>query len=350
MIANTLPHWDLSNVYPGLESEALKSDVKRLKGLLDDLDGYLAERQIARGGPVSEDPDRLAAVMGGYLDRMNAILRLGATLRSYLHSFVATDSYDNTARRLMSELEPLLVHTERQQVLFRGWIGTVAQVEGALDAALSQEGAAQEHAFYVRETAEQSRYLMSEAEESLASELSLSGSRAWQQLQGVVTSQLKVPFERDGQVEELPITVLQNLRRDPDAAVRRRAYEAELAAWERVREPLAACLNGVKGAVGTLNRRRGRSDALHESLDQARIDRETLEAMLGAMHDSFPMFRRYWQTKARLLGKEALPWWDLFAPVGRSERHFTCAEAQDVCPGAVWHLFRAAGRLCPARL
>ena len=275
-----------------------------------------------------EDPARLAAVLGGYLERMNASLRLGGTLRAYIHSFVATDSYDNMARRFQSEMEPLMVRIQNQEVLFRGWIGTLAAQDGALDGALAQEGPARDHAFYLRETAEQSRYLMSEAEESLASELAMSGSRAWQRLQGVVTSQVKVPFERDGQVEELPMTVLQNLRRDPDAAVRRRAYEAELAAWTRVREPLAACLNGVKGAVGVLDRRRGRSDALHKALDQARIDRETLEAMLGAMHDSFPVFRRYWQAKARRLGQEPLPWWDLFAPVGRSERHFTWAETQ----------------------
>jgi len=71
-----------------------------------------------------------------------------------------------------------------------------------------------------------------------------------------------------------------------------------------------------QGAVNTLDRRRGRTDCLHQPLDQARIDRETLQAMLGAMADSFPAFRRYFQHKAVLLGKEALPWWDLFAPVG----------------------------------
>jgi pepF/M3 family oligoendopeptidase len=324
----SLPHWDLSNVYPGLESDEFKSAFGQARRLLDELDGYLAEQQITRGGPVPDDSARLAAVLGGYLERMNALLRLSATLRAYIHSFVATDSYNNAARRFQSELEPLLVRIENQAVLFQGWIGTLAAQDGALDGALAQEGPAREHAFYLRETAEQSRYLMSEAEESLASELAMSGSRAWQRLQGVVTSQVKVPFERDGQVTELPMTVLQNLRRDPDAAVRRRAYEAELAAWARVREPLAACLNGVKGAVGVLDRRRGRSDALHEALDQARIDRETLEAMLGAMHDSFLAFRRYWQAKARRLGQEALPWWDLFAPVGHSERHFTWAETQ----------------------
>jgi pepF/M3 family oligoendopeptidase len=229
----------------------------------------------------------------------------------------------------MSEMEPLLVHAERQRVLFQGWMGTVAAETGALESALDVEGAARNHGFYLREAAEQSRYLMSEAEEALAAELSLSGARAWQKLQGIVASQLRVPFERDGQVDQMPITVLQNLRTDPDGKVRRRAYEVELAAWESVREPLAACLNGVKGMVSTLDRRRGRTDALHAALDQARIDRQTLEAMLDAIHASFPAFRRYLQAKAGLLGQEALPWWDLFAPVGTSEKRYSFVEARD---------------------
>jgi pepF/M3 family oligoendopeptidase len=88
-------------------------------------------------------------------------------------------------------------------------------------------------------------------------------------------------------------------------------------------------LNGVKGAVGTLDRRRGRTDALHAALDQSRIDRDTLETMLGVMQASFPVFRRYLTTKAARLGKEALPWWDLFAPAGQTERRFTFPEARD---------------------
>ena len=192
------------------------------------------------------------------------------------------------------------------------------------------------HAFFLRETAEQSRYLMSEAEEALAADLSLSGPSAWSKLQGTVSSQLSVPFQRNGHVELLPITALQNIAwHDPDGAVRKRAYEAELAAWASVREPLAACLNGVKGANDTLNRRRGRANALHTSLDQSRLDTATLEAMLGAMRESFPVFRRYLRAKAARLGQEALPWWDLMAPVvapgaagGAGERHFSFAEAE----------------------
>jgi len=114
----------------------------------------------------------------------------------------------------------------------------------------------------------------------------------------------------------------------PDAAVRRRAYETELKAWDSVREPLAACMNGVKGSTNVLNKRRGRKDALHSAIDDARIDRLTLEAMLDAMESSFPAFRKYFTAKARRFGKEKLAWWDLFAPLGSSEKQYSWEEAR----------------------
>ncbi|MBN1658415.1 MAG: M3 family oligoendopeptidase [Anaerolineae bacterium] len=337
MADNHMPHWDVSNVYPGLESEELKAAFRTLRADLDDLDRYLDDQGIRQGSSVSPggitpgDGHALASTIAGYLERMNANMRLGSTLRAYIHAFVSTDSYNTLARRLASELEPLEVRIGQQEVRFQGWIGTLTgEAPQAFHAALDTAGPVQEHRFYLKEMAEQSRYLMGEAEEDLASELSLSGARAWGKLQGVITSQIKVPFDPGtGQVQELPMTVLQNMRHNPDESIRRRAYEAERAAWEAVREPLAACLNGVKGAVQTLNRRRGREDALHQALDQARIDRDILDTMLGAMHDSFPAFRRYFHAKARLLGKDRLAWWDLAAPTATVQRHFSFDEARN---------------------
>lgn len=321
-----LPHWDLSNVYPGLESEQFSQAVADLKTQLDGLDSYMAEHQLGGKAKAKQDTTALNETINGYLDRRNALLKLYGTLNAYVKSFVSTDSHNTTARRIESELDMHGVRLQQQNTRFQSWIGSIANV---LPQILEHGGTAATHAFYLQETAEQSRYLMSEAEEALAAELGLSGHVAWTKLQGTVCSQLTMPFEREGQVKEMPITALQNLRTDPDPDVRRRAYEAELAAWESVREPLAAALNGVKGAGVALNKRRGRVDALHPSLDQSRIDRATLETMLGAMQDSFPAFRQYLKAKAAKLGKPALPWWDIQAPVGKMERRYTFSEAQD---------------------
>jgi oligoendopeptidase F len=117
-----LPHWDLSNIYPDLESKEFKEAVSELKDKLDDLDAYMSKHQISRGGPRPTRSMELAEVIGGCVDRMNALLRLFGTLESYVYGFVSTDSYNTTAKRLESELEVLGVRLERQGVFFQGWI------------------------------------------------------------------------------------------------------------------------------------------------------------------------------------------------------------------------------------
>jgi pepF/M3 family oligoendopeptidase len=209
---------------------------------------------------------------------------------------------------------------------FQAWVGKLAPV---LEQVIGSNPTALAHAFALREAAEQSRYLMSNTEETLAAELNLSGTNAWSKLQGTVTSQLTVDFELDGQTRKLPMPALINLHSHPDETVRRRAHEAEIEAWKSAREPLAAAMNGVKGTANTLNKHRNRTDALHQAIDMARIDRPTLEAMLGAMQASFPVFRKYYQAKAKRLGKDKLAWWDIFAPAGKSEKTYTFEEARD---------------------
>jgi pepF/M3 family oligoendopeptidase len=211
-------------------------------------------------------------------------------------------------------------------VRFRSWLGRIAP---KLDQVIAKNRVAAEHAFFLRESVEQSRYQMSDEMEALAAELSLSGGNAFEKLQGTVTSQLSVDFELDGQRKKLPMTALINLRSHADPNVRHRAYDAENQVWESVKETLAASMNSVKGQVNTLNKRRGRKDAVESALEAARIDRKTLDAMLGAMEASFPMFRRYFQAKAAKLGKQKLAWWDLFAPLGKTDKVYSFEEARD---------------------
>lgn len=319
-----LPRWDLSNVYPGLESAEFNSAIGDLKKKVDRFERYLDEHQVSRTStrkPISD----VRRIIDEYVNETNSTSRLYSTLNAYVASFVTTDSFNTLARKLESELETLGTQLRKQEIRFQGWIGSVAEF---LPKVIDESSLARDHSFHLNELADQSRYMMSEPEESLAAELDLSGGNAWGKLQGTVSSQLTVDFELDGKMQKLPITALQNLNHHKDADTRRRAYEAELAAWESVREPLAAALNGVKGSALTVDKRRGRIDAVHASLDLARIDRETLETLLGVMRNSFPMFRRYFQAKAERFGDKALPWWNVFAPVGRSTRCFTWAETQ----------------------
>lgn len=322
MAMSNLPHWDLTNVYPSLESPEFIAAVEDIKAQLDSLAHFLSETTAAQGDAIQGD---VAALVAEGLDRFNALTLQERTIYSYIYAFVSTDSRNALARKRMSEFNQLSARADTLLTQWQLWVGKLGS---KLEDAIATNATARDHAFFLRELAEQAKYLMSEAEESLASELSLSGASAWEQLQRTVTSQVTVDFELDGKVQKLPMTQLLNLSSHPDEDVRRRAYEAENRAWDQVREPLAAALNGIKGTVNTLDRRRGRTDALHSAIDASRIDRTTLEAMLGAMEDSFPMFRRYFKAKAKYLGKERMAWWDIFAPVGTVDKQYSWEEAR----------------------
>ncbi|MCL4257549.1 MAG: M3 family oligoendopeptidase [Anaerolineales bacterium] len=324
-----VPRWDLSNVYSGLESADFKAGIADLQSKLDAIEAYLGEHKIRKnpGGPLQTSTDEQANVLSTLLDKVNAVARLYGTLRAYIASYTTTDSYDQTARRIESEVEQYGVNLQKIDVAISGWVGTLSSSQ--LEEITQRPGTLAGHAFYLKELHEQSKYLMDSEEEALAAELSLSGSNAWGKLQNTTNSQLSVEFKLDGKVQKLPMPALINLRSHANPDVRRRGYEAEMAAFDSVKEVYAASMNGVKGEVNTLNTRRGRSDALHSSVDTSRIDRQTLDAMMEAMQDSFPMFRKYFKSKAQRLGKSSLAWWDLYAPMGSMDRVYTYEEARD---------------------
>ncbi len=323
MSVSTIPHWDLTNVYPSLESKEFEAAVEQVKTQVGELESLFAEKvsKTDAGTPLPE----LAGLVGESLNRFNEMYELSGTVNAFIHSFVATDSRDTLAMKKMSEFQMVGVRMQNLAVQFQAWIGKLAPV---LDGIIAANETAKAHAFALKDAAEQSKYMMAENEEALAAELGLSGASAWNKLQGTVTSQLTVDFELDGEVKKLPMPALINLHSHPDESVRRRAYEAEMAAWKSVEEPLTAAMNGIKGTANTLNKRRGREDALHAPIDMARIDRPTLEAMMGAMEASFPMFRKYFKAKAKRFGKEKLAWWDVFAPSGNANKEYSWEEAR----------------------
>ncbi|MER3462360.1 MAG: oligoendopeptidase F [Armatimonadota bacterium] len=295
-----LPRWDLDPLFPGLESEKLKQAWASLQTHLSELKTFFDAHQITRRPTRPEDKQNFHAL----LERLNAFGEELSPLYAYVSMMVDSNSSDTAAQAKLSELELLYVEFQKLRPRLTAWLG-------GLDAEAVGAG---EYQILLDEAKVQAEHQMSEAEEILASELALSGSRGWVKLHTNLTSQITALVGG----EELPVTAVRNLATNPDEATRRAAFEAELLAWKANEIAVAAALNGYKGEVSTLNRKRGWEDDLAPSLFENRISRGTLEAMQAAMVASFPDWRRYFAAKAKALGKGRLEWWDLFAPVGES--------------------------------
>ena len=197
MSKNTdLPRWDLSKVYPGLDSSEFKQAHQTLGEMLDDLDEYILGQNIDPSKPVQEsDSARLASIIEGFIDQFNAAWNLSETLRAYINSFTSTDSYNDAALKAMSEWQKHNVRLNLQRKsVFRGWVGKLGE---RLPEILEKSEIVQAHAFFLTESVLQSKYMMSAAEEELAGELSLSGIRGWEKLQGTITTQLNWEIENE---------------------------------------------------------------------------------------------------------------------------------------------------------
>ncbi|MGC9348181.1 MAG: M3 family oligoendopeptidase [Anaerolineae bacterium] len=315
---NRLPHWNLETLYPSLESEAFQSDFHNWTQSLDDLTAFFDAQGINR--PEAELPmdDQAVRTLETLINRLNDIQRRGRKLYSYVLGFTTTDSRNTLAQSWMSKLQITRARLEKLGPRFAAWVGGLD-----VDAATERSKIAREHAFALEHARIEASHLMSPREEDLAADLNLTGGRAWAQFYNNFSSQIAAEVEVDGEMRRLPMPAIRNLASEDDRELRRRAYEAELAAWEANAMPIASALNSVKGQANTLNERRNWESPLALALFNNRIDEATLTAMMETAKAFFPHFRRYLKAKARRLGVGTCAWYDLFAPVGEFERIWT---------------------------
>ena len=172
-----------------------------------------------------------------------------------------------------------------------------------------------------------STHLLGAQGEEICAKLGLSGGSAWSDLQGYLTS--TVPVSYNGETTNL--SAIRNLAYDADPAVRKAAYEAELACYERIKDSVAFALNSIKLETISDCQLRGYASPLDRTLEHSRMQRATLEAMLSAMDEYLPKFWQYLKAKAKVLGHEnGLPWYDMFAPMGSSATKYTAEEAREL--------------------
>jgi len=308
-----LPLWSVTDVHESLTSrsfvdslERIKSDVGRLEALYDEL----GIRALPDGVSPTVDSET-----GSRLDRairdFNAVVAQTEILEAYVYATVATNTRDETAQALLSEIE---VAGSRITPLLARLADFVC--DHNVDALSAVSSEARDHLGPLMRLAERSEHQMDESEEGLYAELSTTGSSAWGRLQSDVTSQLTVDVELPTGTKRMPMPAVRGLATEADVAVRKAAYDAEMIAWPSVATACAAAMNAIKGEANTINRRRRWDSPLDASLYGNSVSRATFDAMQSAIIASLPDFRSWMRTKASLHGHTgALPWWDLMAPL-----------------------------------
>ncbi len=307
--------WDLTRLYQSFADPAFENDFQLAEQVTDEMEKLIA-------APAADECQQLKALINT-LNRLEALLeRLG----SMVHLTLAVDAENEEAMAANDRLQRFMVRIRKCFSAFSRYVGSIDN----LDAVIAQDEVLQEHAFCLKETAKEAAHTIDPALEETVLKLRITGSGAWSQLRGNLESNLMVDYEENGEVKKLPLAAVRGLASSPDQATRKRAYEAELKAYPQIETPMAACMSGMKGEALTMLPLRHYNSLLEQTLEQSRMDEETLNAMLTAMREYLPDFRRYMHAKARYLGHEnGLPFYELFAPLGDANTTYTLDEARD---------------------
>ena len=223
----------------------------------------------------------------------------------------STNATDTAGALYMTKIQALMASNAKEGVIFDKFVGSLPD----LDAVIAKDEILSQYKFYFNEIKQSVSHKMSDEAEEVFAKMGISGGKAWGDLFSYLTASVEVDYKG----EKTTLSAIRGLAESDDATVRREAYEAELACYSKIRDSIAFALNSIKAQVNTEAELRRYDSPLDMTLADSRMERATLEAMLEAMREYLPKFHEYLRHKAKLLGHEnGLPWYDLFAPMGKS--------------------------------
>ena len=303
--------WNLNPIYTGFDDSRFEEDLQALRRTVRDLEELT---QHLTGDS--------AALLKRGLTLQERLQELAEKLLCYAELRQAACTTDAEAGSKIGKIMGVYSDSAAPVAAFEGWLAAIPD----LDSLIASDPLFEEYRFILERKKLGSLHLLPGIGEKVMAKLKISGSNAWAELQQYLTSTVKVTYRG----EEINLSAVRNLAYSAEAEVRKDAYEAELACYSAIEDSVAYALNSLK--LETLNEceLRGYESPLARTLEQSNMEKKTLDAMFAAIDQKLPMFRRYLKAKAHALGHEnGLPWYDLFAPMGKSSTRFTTQDARD---------------------
>ena len=304
--------WNLDILYTGFDDPKYSEDTQLLTQEIEALN-------TLAGNMAGMDEATLVSEYVAISERLNLLASKVGIFASLNYS---ANTKNTEAASALGRLMGMLSATAAPSTKISQAIAGISDLE----AIIAGNPALAEYRYMLSNIQRDSKHLLSDKEEALFAKMNISGAGAWSDLHSSLTSSVTATV--DG--KEMPLSSVRNLAYSPDPETRKKAYEAELACYDKIKDSVAFSLNSIKLQVLNECEMRGYESPLAKTLYTSRMKQETLDALLSAMEEYMPVFRRYLKAKAKALGHEgSLPWYDLFAPMGKNDKEYTTEDARE---------------------
>jgi oligoendopeptidase F len=309
--------WDLGDLYaepagPDIDSEMIVLD--------QDVDSFAARY---RGRVASLGPEEMCRLLEGY----EALAERMGRAASYAQLSWATQSDDPDRGALLQkqmEIESRL--SQRLVFIDLEW------AEASEDAArrLINEPRLARWRHWLVLSRRYRPYLLSEPEERILREKSVTGRQAWSRYFDEIHSATLYDWEGD----RIPQQALLARLYSPERETRRAAAAALTAGLRGIQRSTTFIANTVFADLASENRLRRYPTWISSRNMDNQVDDSVVDALVSAVCSRFDLVARYYRLKKKLLGLDELFDYDRYAPLPGAERRSTWQEARETVLGA----------------
>ena len=304
--------WDLSPLVYGEDDPG----VDRLLEQARDKAGAFAERYS--GAVAQLDAAGLIEAMR----ELESISELVGRAASFASLKFATDTADPPRGALLQRMQERATEIETRLLFFE--LEWAAVEDDRADELLSADGL-DFCAHYLRSARRYRPHLLSEPEEKILAEKSISSQSAWSRLFGDLLSALRVPLDGDEAGLDVALSRLQA----PNREVRRTAAEAVSGALESGVRTRAFIYNTLAHDKSVEDRLRRYPHWLASRNLANEASDESVMALIQAVRSRYDIPQRWYRLKAKLLGVDRIADYDRAAPVQAHDVTFSFAQARD---------------------
>ena len=312
--AGALPEWDLSDLYPGPDSEALARDLAQLAADADAFrqryQGRLAELSGAALRGAIETYERLQENIGRIM-----------SYASLLHAGNLADSEIGRFYQTMQER----TNTVSTTLLF--FTLELNRLEDADLEAQLEDPALAHYRPWLRDTRAFRPHQLSDEIEKLLHEKYVAGRAAWVRLFDETIADLRFPFRG----KELTESEALDLLSDGDPDVRHEAAVSIGEVLGKNTRTFALITNTLAKDKEIEDRWRHFPRPISSRNLANFVEDEVVDALIAAIRTSYPrLSHRYYKLKAAWFGLEELAFWDRNAPLPEQEkRTISWSEAKE---------------------
>jgi pepF/M3 family oligoendopeptidase len=304
--------WSLDILYKSFDDPAFQSDLKSVDTIIEETHALCV---------ALSNMDEKAGVLSIIDLRERSEITIG-NLFEYIMLRQTTDTTNPETTSLLGNLTQKLSNISKDDVIFDKYIANAK----SLDALIEENEICKGYKFYLTQIRKNCSHLLSDEVEEMIAKMNLTAGGSWASLFDYLTSTVLADYKG----EKITLPSVRNLAYSKDTQVRKDAYEAELLCYDKIKDSVAYALNNIKKQVNMLSETRGYASPLAMTLEQSRMSQETLDALWTAVEEYLPKFQAYLKRKSELLGyTNGLPWFELYAEIGKIDKTYTAEEAKD---------------------